>query len=168
MLHRFKDKYPKLQKNTFVVESAQVIGDVEIGEQSSLWFNVVVRGDVNFIRIGARTNIQDGSVIHVTHEQHPTCIGDDVTIGHNVTLHGCKIGNRCLVGMGATVMDGTIVADDALIAAGALVTPGTHVASGTLYAGCPAKYVRHLSENEIESLKQSAQNYLRYVEAYQI
>lgn len=166
MLHLYQGITPKLDESVFCVNSAEIIGDVEIGAQSSVWFQVVIRGDVNFIRIGARTNIQDGAVIHVTHEVHPTLIGDDVTIGHNVTLHGCKIGNRCLVGMGAVVMDAAEVEDDSMVAAGALVTPGTRVPSGTLYAGSPAKYKRHLSDDEIVSLKQSAQNYLEYTENY--
>lgn len=168
MLHQFKGIRPQIGNGAFLVDSAEVIGDVVIGSQSSLWFNVVVRGDVNFIRIGDRTNIQDGSVVHVTHEQHPTWIGDDVTIGHNVTLHGCRIGNRCLIGMGAIVMDGAIVSDDAMVAAGALVTPGTEIPSGTLYAGSPARFKRHLSSAEIAGLKKSAENYLRYVEAYRL
>ena len=166
MLHTFKGIKPTLGKDVFLVDSAEVIGDVVIGEQSSVWFNVVMRGDVNFIRIGARTNIQDGTVIHVTHELHPTYVGDDVTIGHNVTLHGCQIGNRCLIGMGAVVMDGVTVADDAMIAAGALVTPGTHVPAGSLFAGSPARFKRDLSSTEIEYLKTSAENYLAYVAAY--
>lgn len=168
MLHQFKGIWPQIGRETFVVESAQVIGDVEIGNHSSLWFNVVVRGDVNFIRIGNRTNIQDGTVVHVTHEQHPTWIGDDVTIGHNVTLHGCRIGNRCLIGMGAVVMDGAVIADEAMVAAGALVTPGTDIPSGTLYAGSPARFKRTLTSLEIAGLKKSADNYLRYVEAYRL
>ncbi|MFK5927433.1 MAG: gamma carbonic anhydrase family protein [Desulfuromusa sp.] len=166
MLHTYQGITPKLDDSVFCVDSAEIIGDVEIGTDSSVWFQVVIRGDVNFIRIGARTNIQDGSVIHVTHKIHPTFIGDDVTVGHNVTLHGCKIGNRCLIGMGAVVMDAANVEDDSMVAAGALVTPGTHVPSGTLYAGSPAKYKRHLSEDEVLSLKQSALNYLNYTENY--
>lgn len=166
MIHRFKGILPQIGKETFLVDSAEIIGDVTIGDHSSLWFNVVVRGDVNFIRIGARTNIQDGSVVHVTHEQYPTWIGDDVTIGHNVTLHGCRIGNRCLIGMGAVVMDGAIVADDAMVAAGSLVAPGTEIPSGTLYVGSPARFKRNLSAEEIDGLKKSAVNYLEYAEAY--
>jgi carbonic anhydrase/acetyltransferase-like protein (isoleucine patch superfamily) len=166
MLKAFRGVLPKVADSAFIVESAVVIGDVEIGAQSSLWFNVVVRGDVNFIRIGARTNIQDGSVVHVTHERHSTRIGDDVTIGHNVTLHGCRIGNRCLVGMGAVIMDGCRIGDDSMIAAGALVVPGTVVPSGTLFAGSPAKQKRLLSDSEIHFLKQSAENYLGYVKLY--
>ncbi len=166
MLHTYQGITPKLAANVFHVNSAEIIGDVEIGAASSVWFNVVIRGDVNFIRIGERTNIQDGTVIHVTHKINPTVIGDDVTIGHNVTLHGCKIGDRCLIGMGAVVMDDADVADDAMVAAGALITPGTKVPSGTLYAGFPAVYKRHLSDDEIDYLKQSAQNYLNYTENY--
>lgn len=168
MLHLFKGITPRLHDTVFRVGSAEIIGDVEIGEFSSLWYHVVVRGDVNFIRIGDRTNIQDGTVIHVTNQTHPTIIGNDVTIGHNVTLHGCTIGDRCLVGMGAIVMDGVVVEDDAMIAAGALVTPGTRIASGSLFAGSPARQKRRLSEQEIAGLLQSANNYLEYVKAYAI
>ncbi len=167
MLHIYRGITPKLDDSVFRVGSAEIIGDVEIGAKSSVWFHVVIRGDVNFIRIGERTNIQDGTVVHVTHKKHPTWIGDDVTIGHNVTLHGCKIGNRCLIGMGAIVMDAVEIEDDVMIAAGALVTPGTQIPSGTLFAGSPAKYKRHLSDSEIADLKQSAQNYLNTVESYE-
>jgi len=166
MLHIYKGIKPKLNNSVFCVDSAEIIGDVEIGAESSIWFQVVIRGDVNFIRIGERTNIQDGTVIHVTNKTHPTFIGDDVTIGHNVTLHGCKIGNRCLIGMGAVVMDGADVADDSMVAAGALVAPGTVIPSGTLFVGSPAKYKRHLSVSEIAGLQQSAVNYLNYVASY--
>jgi carbonic anhydrase/acetyltransferase-like protein (isoleucine patch superfamily) len=166
MLHTYQGMTPRLDESVFCVDSAEIIGDVVIGAESNIWFQVVIRGDVNSIRIGARTNIQDGTVIHVIHETHPTNIGDDVTVGHNVTLHGCNIGNRCLIGMGAVVLDGAKIEDDAMVAAGALVTPGTHIPSGTLYVGSPAKYKRHLSEKEIIELKQSAQNYLQYTENY--
>ncbi|SHI44852.1 Carbonic anhydrase or acetyltransferase, isoleucine patch superfamily [Malonomonas rubra DSM 5091] len=166
MLHPFKGITPQLGNDVFLVDSAEVIGDVHIGEQSSLWFNVVVRGDVNFIRIGKRSNIQDGSVVHVTHKKNPTWVGDDVTVGHNVTLHGCRIGDRCLIGMGAVIMDAAVVEDDAMVAAGALVTPGTLVRSGTLFAGSPARFKRELTAEEIAGLKQSAENYLNYVAAY--
>ncbi len=167
MLHTYQGITPKLVDRVFHVDSAEIIGDVEIGADSSIWFHVVIRGDVNFIRIGERTNIQDGTVIHVTHKINPTVIGNDVTIGHNVTLHGCKIGDRCLIGMGAVVMDKAVVEDDAMVAAGALVTPGTNVPSGTLYTGSPARYKRHLSDREVADLKQSALNYLHYTENYQ-
>ena len=166
MLYPYQGITPRLDESVFCADSVDIIGDVEIGSGSSIWFQVVIRGDVNAIRIGARTNIQDGSVIHVTHKTHATSVGDDVTIGHNVTLHGCKIGDRCLVGMGAVVLDGAEVENDAMVAAGALVTPGTLIPSGTLYAGSPAKYKRHLSEQEVIELKQSAQNYVQYAESF--
>ncbi|MFO7766036.1 MAG: gamma carbonic anhydrase family protein [Pelovirga sp.] len=167
MLHLYRGITPRLDDTVFRAGSAEIIGDVEVGEFSSLWYHVVVRGDVNYIRIGDRTNIQDGTVIHVTNKVHPTIIGDDVTVGHNVTLHGCTIGNRCLIGMGAIVMDGVVIADDAMVAAGALVTPGTHVPSGTLFAGSPARQKRALTTEEIAGLLQSAQNYLEYVKTYE-
>lgn len=167
MLHLYQGITPRLHETVFRVGSAEIIGDVEIGQLSSLWFHVVVRGDVNVIRIGDRTNIQDGTVIHVTNKLHPTIIGDDVTIGHNVTLHGCAIGNRCLIGMGAVVMDGVTIDDDAMVAAGALVTPGTHIPAGTLFAGSPARFKRQLTQEEIAGLLQSASNYLAYVKSYQ-
>lgn len=167
MLHVFQGITPRLEETVFRVGSAEIIGDVTIGAYSSLWFNVVVRGDVNYIRIGERTNVQDGTVIHVTHKTHPTLIGNDVTIGHNVTLHGCRIGDRCLIGMGAVVMDGAEIEEDAMVAAGALVTPATRVASGTLFAGSPACYKRHLNPAEIAGLATAANNYLHYVKSYQ-
>lgn len=166
MLYPYQGITPSLDETVFCADSVDIIGDVEIGAGSSIWFQVVIRGDVNSIRIGARTNIQDGSVIHVTQKTHATSVGDDVTIGHNVTLHGCEIGDRCLIGMGAVVLDGAEVENDAMVAAGALVTPGTHIPSGTLYAGSPAKYKRHLSEQEVNGLKQSAQNYVQYAESF--
>ncbi|MFO7576176.1 MAG: gamma carbonic anhydrase family protein [Pelovirga sp.] len=168
MLHLYQGMTPQLHETVFRVGSAELIGDVHVGQLSSLWFNVVVRGDVNYIRIGDRTNVQDGAVIHVTNKQHPTIIGNDVTIGHNAILHGCTIGDRCLVGMGAIVMDGALVEADAMIAAGALVTPGTKVPSGTLFAGSPARFKRNLTEVEVADLLNSARNYLDYVKSYQL
>ncbi len=166
MLYPFNEISPDIDSTVFCVESADIIGDVKIEVNSSVWYQVVIRGDVNYIRIGKRTNVQDGTVIHVTNRTNPTIIGDDVTIGHNATLHGCTIGNRCLIGMGAVVLDGAEVGDDVMIGAGALVTPGTIIPAGTLYVGSPAKYKRHLSIAEIEGLGQSAKNYLDYVARY--
>jgi len=145
-----------------VVPSAVVIGDVVIGEESSLWFNVVVRGDVNFIRIGDRTNIQDGSVVHVTHDTHPTEIGREVTVGHHATLHGCTVEDGCLIGSGAVVLDGVTVGSESLVAAGALVTPGTRIPPGMLAQGVPARAVRKLTQDEIRHLREGAFNYVRY------
>lgn len=165
-LKSFKGKTPQLSSGAFVDFSAVLYGDIEIGEDSSIWPLVAGRGDVNFIRIGARTNVQDGSVLHVTRfsESNPTgfplIIGDDVTVGHNAMLHGCTIGNRVLVGMSATIMDGAVVEDDIIVAAGSLVAPNKTLESGYLYRGSPASQARKLTENELAFLKQSAINYV--------
>ncbi len=166
MLLPFRGTGPVFDDSVFIVDSCDIIGDVTIGANSSVWFRVVIRGDVNNIRIGSRTNVQDGTVIHVTNKTHPTVIGDDVTIGHNVTIHGCTIGDRCLIGMGSIILDGAVVESDSMVAAGALVAPGTVVRSGSLYVGSPAKYKRDLTQAEKDFLSQSAQNYLDYVALY--
>jgi carbonic anhydrase/acetyltransferase-like protein (isoleucine patch superfamily) len=166
MLVAYRNRLPHVDASAYVQDSAQVIGDVEIGAHSSVWFNVVIRGDVHYIRIGARTNIQDNSTVHVTRERWPTLIGDDVTVAHGVILHGCRIGNRCLIGMGAIVMDNVEIGDDCLVAAGSLVTPGTQIPPGHLVMGSPAKVVRALRPEELAHLKQSAQNYVEYAESY--
>lgn len=166
ILRAFRGKTPQLHDSVFAVESALVVGDVEIGEESSLWFGAIVRGDVNFIRIGARTNVQDHSVIHVTHDTHPTLVGDDVTLGHRVTLHGCTIKDRCLIGIGAVVLDGAVVGEDAMVGAGSLVPPGMVVPSGTLAVGTPAKVKRQLTPQEIAFFRTSAENYVRYAREY--
>jgi gamma-carbonic anhydrase len=162
----FGDKTPRLHPSVFAVESALVIGDVEIGEASSLWPFVVVRGDVNFIRIGARTNVQDHAVIHVTTHTHPTLVGDDVTLGHRVTLHGCTVKDRCLVGIGAVVMDGAVVGEDAMVGAGSLVPPGMVVPAGTLALGSPARVKRDLTSEEIAFFRTSAEKYARLARQY--
>ncbi len=166
MLIPHRNRFPEIAESAYIQQSAAVIGDVKIGEESSVWFNVVIRGDVNYIRIGNRTNVQDGSVIHVTHDTHPTFIGDDVTIGHNVTLHGCTIENRCLIGMGAVVLDGVVVGEDSMVAAGAVVAPGTRIPPRSLAIGAPARIKRSLSDQEVAHLKQSALNYLGYMQDY--
>jgi carbonic anhydrase/acetyltransferase-like protein (isoleucine patch superfamily) len=149
-----------------VEDSAQLIGDVQVGEQSSVWFNSVLRGDVHRIRVGRRSNIQDLCVVHVLTELSPTEIGDDVTVGHRVVLHGCRLGNRVLVGMGAVVMDNVEVGDDCLIAAGALVSPGTRIPAGSLALGSPARIKRPLTEGERAGLLHSATNYVELARAY--
>ena len=166
MLKPYMGKLPTVAKSAFVEESAQVIGDVEIGEDSSVWFNAVVRGDVNYIRIGDRTNIQDASVVHVTYKTHPTVIEDDVTIGHSVTIHGCTVRSRTLIGMGAVILDGATIESDCIIAAGALVTEGKKIPSGSLAIGAPAKPVRELTEEERAMLLKSARNYIDYKNSY--
>lgn len=166
MIRPFRGHSPQIPKSCFIEDSAQVVGDVVFGEQSSVWFNSVVRGDVNPIRIGARTNIQDLTMVHVLSKKHATTIGDDVTVGHHVVLHGCTVGSRVLVGMGAILMDGVVVGDDCIIAAGALLTAGTVIPSGHLAVGSPAKAGRPLRDEEKAFLKQSALNYVAYSEEH--
>ena len=163
---------PKLGERVMVDPTAVVMGDVSLGDDVSVWPHAAMRGDVQVIRIGARTNIQDGTVLHVTHDGpynpggFPLHIGDDVTIGHRALLHGCTVGDRVLVGMGAVIMDNVIVEDEVMIAAGALVTPGKRLRSHTLYAGSPAREVRPLTEQEIQFLPYSAQGYVSLKQRY--
>ena len=172
-IRAYKGVNPKIADSAYVDKSAVIIGDVEIGDQSSVWCTCVIRGDVNFIKIGNRTNIQDASVLHVTHrnpekhpEGYPLIIGDDVTIGHRVTLHGCILEDCCFIGMNATIMDGAVIESGAMIGAGALVTSNTRCESGYLYIGSPAKKARALTDDEIKHLKQSALNYVNYAADY--
>jgi carbonic anhydrase/acetyltransferase-like protein (isoleucine patch superfamily) len=162
----YDGKAPRLAASAFLAEGSVVVGDVEIGDGSSLWFGTIVRGDVNSVRIGARTNVQDMSVVHVTSRTHPTVIGDDVTVGHRAVLHGCTIQDRCLVGIGAIVLDGAVVGPDAMVGAGALVPPGMVVPPGTLVLGAPAKVKRPLTPDEIAFLRTSAANYAGYAARY--
>lgn len=166
MIIAYGGQVPRIDPSTHIQASAQVIGDVEIGAQSSVWFNVVIRGDVYPIRIGARTNIQDNSTVHVTGGRFATVIGDDVTVGHGVILHGCRVGDRCLIGIGAIVLDGVEIEPDCLIAAGSLVAPGTRIPSGHLAKGSPAKVARPLRPDELAHLKESAANYVEHAAAY--
>lgn len=160
MIRPYKGILPTVDASAYVDESAQVIGDVVIGAESGIWMNTVVRGDVNTIRIGARTNIQDGCVLHVTRRIHPLVIGDDVTIGHGAIIHGCTLANHSFIGMGATVMDGAVIGEFTMVGARALVTQGKAFPPGTLLMGSPAKPVRDLTEAEIERIRQSARNYV--------
>ena len=168
----FDGRIPKLGESVWVDPSAVVIGDVEIGDHSSIWPMTTLRGDVNSIRIGSRSNIQDGSVLHVTHanpaspDGYALSVGDDVTAGHKVILHGCRIGDRCLIGMGAIVMDGAVVESDVIIAAGSLVTEGKVLESGYLWCGSPAKRLRKLTEREREFLPYVAGHYVKLAEKY--
>ncbi|EKT52893.1 gamma carbonic anhydrase family protein [Providencia burhodogranariea] len=171
-LRPYLEIYPTVASNVFIDSSSVVIGDVRIAEDVSIWPLAVLRGDVNYIEIGARTNIQDGSVLHVTHkspsnpEGNPLVIGEDVTIGHKVMLHGCTIGNRVLVGMGSIVLDGVIIQNDVVIGANSLVTQGKNLESGYLYVGSPAKAARKLTESELEHLRYSADNYVQWKNDY--
>jgi carbonic anhydrase/acetyltransferase-like protein (isoleucine patch superfamily) len=166
IIRPFGGKAPVVPGSVFVATGAVVLGDVEIGERSSIWFGCVLRGDVNHIRIGARTNVQDLTTIHVTSRTHPTIVGDEVTIGHRVVLHGCRIEDRCLVGIGSVVMDGAVIGPESVVGAGALVPPGMVVPPRTLVMGSPAKVKRELSTGEIEALHKSAENYVEYAARY--
>lgn len=167
MIIEVRDKIPKIDTTVFVAANSAIIGDVEILEQSSIWYNVTVRGDVMPIRIGKQTNIQDGSVVHGTYGKFGTTLGHRVTIGHMVMLHGCEIGDGTLVGMGSIIMDGCKVGKHCLIGAGSLLTEGTHIPDGSLVIGRPAKVKRQLTQEEIDLLEHSADNYLHYMSWYQ-
>ncbi|WP_304640035.1 gamma carbonic anhydrase family protein [Pseudomonas sp.] len=166
-LRHFNDSNPELGERVFVDPSAVVLGDVVIGEDSSVWPAVVIRGDMHRIRIGARTSVQDGSVLHITHagpynpDGYPLTIGDEVTIGHKVLLHGCTLGSRILVGMGSIVMDGAVVEDEVIIGAGSLVPAGKRLETGYLYMGSPARQVRPLTDKERSFFTYTAANYVR-------
>lgn len=166
MICSYKNLTPKIPKSVFVAPNATIIGDVEIGEDASIWFNVVVRGDVNRIRIGERTNVQDGAVLHVTYEEFSLEIGSHVTTGHGAILHGCTIEDCCLIGMGARILDGASIGRFRLVAAGPVVREGTKVPENTLVAGVPAKVKRSLSPEEIESIMRSAERYVGYKQDY--
>jgi gamma-carbonic anhydrase len=166
MIRPFKGKHPQIHPTAYVAETATVIGDVEIGAESSVWFGAVVRGDVFYIRIGARTNIQDGTVVHVTNGTHATVLEDEVTVGHNVTLHGCHVERGCLIGMGSIVMDEVRIGAQSIVAAGALVSPGTVVPPRSLVMGVPARVKRQLTDEEVAGLAQFWKNYIEYTKQY--
>ena len=166
MIRSYQGIWPKLGARVYVDASAQVIGDVELGDHSSVWMNAVVRGDVNSIRIGAYTNIQDLCVVHVFKGTHATELQDHVTVGHSVTLHGCRIDAWCLIGMGASILNGAHVGAETIVAAGALVPEGMQIPPRSLVMGVPAKVRRPLSDDEARDLRQYAQNYYEYKETY--
>lgn len=166
MIKDFNGITPKIHETAFVTDDAIVIGDVVIGEDSSVWFGSIVRGDVNYIRIGARTNIQDATVIHVSSKTHPTILGDEITVGHRVTLHGCTVGNGCLVGIGAILMDGVEVGEQSLVGAGTLLTPGTIIPPRSLVIGSPGRVKRELTEDELAFLDRSWRNYTELKKNY--
>ena len=166
MIHPFKNKVPIIAPTAVIMDSAQIIGNVRIEDNSSVWFNAVVRGDVNYICIGSRSNIQDGCVLHVSRDKYPLIIGDDVTVGHNVTLHACVVKSRCLIGMGAVIMDGSEIGENSIIGAGALVTPGTVIPPKMLAVGSPARVKRGLSSTEITDIRTSAKHYVDDIQDY--
>ncbi len=169
----YKNEYPNIDANAWIAPGAVVIGDVKIGQDSAVWFGCVVRGDVHKIEIGNRSNIQDLSMVHVTHykkadksDGHPTIIGDDVTIGHRVMLHGCTVENACLIGMSATILDGAIIGKESIVGAGSLVTKNKVFPPRSLIMGSPAKVVRELSDDEVEELYASAKRYVEFKDGY--
>lgn len=166
MLRTYRGIAPTVATSAFIEDTAVVIGDVAIGSESSVWFNAVIRGDVHSIRIGHRTNIQDLCLLHVTHDTHPLTLGDDITVGHHVVLHGCTIHDRVLIGMGTIIMDGVVIEEDCIIGAGSLITGNIHIPSRSLVTGSPAKVKRLLTEAEIQWIKESAANYIRYAQQY--
>ena len=166
MIRTFQGMAPRVAGSAFIEETAVIVGDVVLGEDSSVWFHAVVRGDVHYIRIGDRTNVQDLSMLHVTHDTHPLVIGNDVTVGHHVVLHGCTVKDRVLIGMGAIIMDGAVVGEDCVVGAGALVTERTIVPPRSLILGSPAKVARPVTDEELAWIRESAKNYVRYARQY--
>ena len=162
----YDNKTPRIGARVFIAENAAVIGDVEIGDDCSIWFSATIRGDVNAIRIGRNTNVQDNCTIHVTHEAWPTTIGENVTIGHGAIVHGCTVENGALIGMGSRVLDGAVVGESALVGAGALVPEGMRVPPRMLVVGVPARVKRPLTEDELAHLENSWKNYVQYKEKY--
>ena len=160
MIKPFKEIVPRIHETAFVADDSIVIGDVEIGEDSSIWFGSILRGDVNYIRIGARTNIQDQTIIHVSSKGLPTIVEDEVTVGHRVTLHACQVERGCLIGIGAILMDGVRVGSKSLVGAGSLLTPGTQIPPRSLVLGSPARVKRELSDEELSSLERSWSSYV--------
>jgi len=173
MILDFEGNTPKIKKSVFIASSADVIGDVKIGKDSAIWFGCVIRADIHKIRIGKRTNIQDLSMIHVTHytkkdksDGNPTIIGDDVTIGHRVMLHGCEIEDACLIGMSATILDGTVIGKESIVGAGSLVTKNKKFPPRSLIMGSPAQVIRELDDEEVAFLYKSARNYVKFKQRY--
>lgn len=166
VIRTFKGIKPTIPDSCFIEDTAVVIGDVVMGEECSVWFNAVIRGDVHYIRMGNRTNVQDLCMLHVTHDTHPLIIGNEVTIGHSVVLHGCTIKDRVLVGMGAIIMDGAVIGEDSVVGAGALVVEGTVVPPKSVILGSPGRVRRGVSDAELAWIKESAANYVKYACQY--
>jgi carbonic anhydrase/acetyltransferase-like protein (isoleucine patch superfamily) len=163
LIREVNGKMPQFGEDCFLAENATVVGDVVMGDQCSVWFNAVLRGDVHYIKCGNKVNIQDGAVIHCTYKKHPTTIGNNVSVGHNAIVHGCTIHDNVLIGMGAIVMDDCIIESNSIVAAGAVVTKGTVVPSGTIYAGTPAKKIKDISKELISGeINRIADNYVTY------
>lgn len=165
-IYELKGISPRLGRDTFVADGARVIGDVDLGDEASVWFGAVLRADYMPIRVGARTNIQDNSVVHITAGESATTVGDDVTVGHAAIVHGCTIGHRCLIGMGSIVLDGAVVGDESFVAAGSLVTPGTVIPPRSFVMGRPAKVVRAVRDTDLVILRESAAHYVQYAREF--
>lgn len=166
MIRPFNEIEPRIHESAYVTDDAIIVGDVEIGEDASVWFGSVLRGDVNYIRIGARTNIQDQTIIHVSSKGLPTIVEDEVTVGHRVTLHACHVESGCLIGIGAILMDGVRVGANSLVGAGSLLTPGTQIPPRSLVIGSPGRVKRELTDEELESLERSWRNYVELKNKY--
>lgn len=163
LIKEVRGKYPQIPEDCYVAENATIIGDVSMGTACSVWFNAVIRGDVHFIKMGNKVNVQDGAIIHCTYQKHPTTIGNNVSIGHNAIVHGCTVHDNVLIGMGAIVMDNCVIESNCIIAAGAVVTQNTRVESGTIYAGVPAKKVKDINaSNFAGEIERISNNYVMY------
>lgn len=162
----FRGVYPKISSTTFISDGVYIIGDVVIGEHSSVWFGTVIRGDVNYIRIGDYVSIQDGSILHVTTEKHPLEVGNRVVVGHRVVLHGCKVGSNVLIGMGSVIMDGVVIGDNCIIAAGTLITQNKVIPDNSLVLGNPGKIVRKVDDLMLKKVDEGIENYKRLVAQY--
>ncbi|HDM78234.1 MAG TPA: gamma carbonic anhydrase family protein [Deltaproteobacteria bacterium] len=165
-IYGYRNKFPQIDPSVFLAPLSVVIGDVVIGEESSIWYHTIVRGDVNYIRIGEGTNVQDASILHVTREKFPLEIGNLVTIGHHAKVHGCVVEDRCLIGIGATILDGAKIGEGSLVAAGSLVTPGTQIPPGSLVMGAPAKVKKKLSPEEQERIVNTSKHYIELAAEY--
>lgn len=165
-LRSFDGKHPRIGRGVFLAETCALIGDVVVGDESSIWYATVVRGDVMPIRIGARTSVQDGTIVHVTSDRFGTTIGDDCTIGHGVIVHACTVEDRCLIGMGSTILDGARIGRGSLVGAGALVTPGTDIPPGSLVLGSPARVVRPIGPKELQQIEYGAAHYVELARRY--
>ena len=166
MIKCFNNFTPNIHETAYIADDAIVIGDVDIGENASVWFGAILRGDVNYIRMGAGTNIQDGTVIHVSSKTHPTILEHEITVGHRVTLHGCYIETGCLIGIGSIILDGARIGKNSLVAAGSLITPGTQIPPGSMVMGSPAKVKRLLTEDEIVKIGESSRKYIELSAIY--
>jgi carbonic anhydrase/acetyltransferase-like protein (isoleucine patch superfamily) len=163
MIREVNGKYPVIPVDCFVAENATIVGDVTLGKECSVWFNAVIRGDVHYIKIGDKVNIQDGAIIHCTYQKHPTIIGNNVSIGHNAIVHGCTVKDNVLIGMGAIVMDNCIIESNSIIAAGAVITQNTVVESGSIYAGVPARKVKDIDQSDFAGeIARISNNYVMY------